>query len=281
MNTVEKRETIFSKITSVDDMIAYLDDDSSRLENREYFYHYTKIDNVVKTFISKKWHLGNAQSMNDKLEYSNGDKERWNNIFFASFMTDAKESIGMWSMYAQPWKDGVSIAIPRKEVRKWIKSVTEIEEISCSDFKPTGKKVIIDNNSNRLLLSSVAYTNCDNPETDEKITWSSATNTLIRNASHIPELTGYIKDSAWDYEREIRIKAVLSEGHGFQRVAINVPDNIFNSMTITAGPLFEGNLEKRLMDKINRQVKANNSLFHNRLSISNACNDCKLRGDRP
>ena len=45
--------------------------------------------------------------MNDQLEFSNGDKERWKNIFFASFMMDMKESIGMWSMYSQPWESGV------------------------------------------------------------------------------------------------------------------------------------------------------------------------------
>lgn len=258
-------------------MIAYLDDDSSRLENREYLYHYTKLQRVIDIFVGKRWHLGNAGCMNDQLEYSNGDKARWENTFFASFMTDAKESIGMWSMYAQPWENGVLITIPKKAVRDWIKNTTEIEEISCNGFKPTGKKLTIDD-SNKLLLSSVAYTNCDNKETDERITWSNATNKLISNASHIPELTGYIKDSAWDYEREIRIKAVLAKGHGFQRVAIKVPENVLDSMIITAGPLFKGNLEERLMNEINRQVKTSGSLFHDKLSVTGACNSCKQKG---
>lgn len=269
--------TDFSKISTSAELIEYLDDATRRLDKRKYLYHYTKIENVVKIFAGRKWHLGNARCMNDILEFSNGDTGRWENIFFASFMTDAKESIGMWSMYAQPWEDGVLITIPKKTVRDWIKNTTEIEEISCTDFKPTGKKLTIDD-SNKLLLSSVAYTNCDNKETDERITWSNATNKLISNASHIPELTGYIKDSAWDYEREIRIKAVLAKGHGFQRVAIKVPDNVLDSMIITAGPLFKGNLEGRFMNEIKRQVKTSDSLFHARLSISSNCDNCKHKG---
>lgn len=199
--------------------------------------------------------------------------------FFASFMTDAKESIGMWGMYAQPWRDGVLISIPKDMALSWIRNIAEIYEISIDNYEPTGRKVIR-SNSNRLLLSSVAYTNCDNKEANEKLTWSTVKNELISDAAHIPQLTGYIKDSAWDYEREIRIKAVLADGHGFRRVAISVSDEILDSMTITAGPLFEGNLKDRLMEEVKRQVKVESSLFRNRLSITNACDNCELRRGR-
>ena len=42
--------------------------------------------------------------MNDNLEYKNGDPHRLRNLFFSCFMCEDKESIGMWSMYAQPWE---------------------------------------------------------------------------------------------------------------------------------------------------------------------------------
>lgn len=278
-DTEKKKVTNFSKIASPEDLIAYLDDDAARLDNRSFLYHYTKLGNVIKIFVSRKWHLANARDMNDRLEFDNGDEKRWNNIFFASFMTETKESIGMWSMYAQPWRDGVLIAIPKDIAQNWIKDTKELEEISIANYEPTGRKVTC-SNLNRLLLSSVAYSNCDNKETDEKLTWSTAKNELISNAAHIPQLTGYIKDSAWDYEREIRIKAVLAEGHGFQRVAISVPEDVLGSMTIIAGPLFDGNLEDRLMGEINRRVQIKNSLFHNKLSIINTCDNCELRVGR-
>jgi hypothetical protein len=272
-----KRETAFSKIISINDLIAYLDDHSSRLKNREYLYHYTTLNKAIDIFKGKLWHLGNAKYMNDQLEYSNGDKDRWKNIFFASFMTDVKENIGMWSMYSQPWEDGVLLMIPKGEVQNWIKNVDEIFEISCKDYKPTGKSVKI-SATNNLFLSSVAYSNCDNPETDEnkKITWSTVENIAIKNATQIPELTGYIKNSAWDYEREIRIKATLEDGHGFQRTAIKTPRNMLDSIEIVAGPLFKGELNKRLHEKIENINKISNSLFHNKLFIKNTCSDCPL-----
>lgn len=41
----------------------------------------------------------------------------------------------------------------------------------------------------------------------ETLSWSNQKNASIRDAVRIPELTGYIKDVAWSYEKELRIKA--------------------------------------------------------------------------
>ena len=268
----------FEDITLGTDLIAYLDDASERLKNRDYLYHYTRLDRVVSIYEKRKWHLGRASCMNDRLEYMNGDLNRWKNIFFTCFMTDVKENIGMWSMYAQPWEDGVLITIPKKVVIDWIKSTKKIHEISCNDFKPTGKVFNIDSD-NRVFLSSVAYSNCDNPDGKEKLTWSTATNTNIENATHIAELTGYVKDSAWDYEREIRIKAVLQDGHNCSRVAIDIPDEVLNAITVVAGPLFRGTIEERLQDEIKRRAAIDRSLFYEKLNIVNICSTCQYRNN--
>ncbi len=107
----------FSEITTPMELVSYLDDATSRLKNTKYLYHYTTLSNAIAIFKSKRWHLCNAQGMNDLKEYKNGDSECWKNIFFTSFMSDVKESIGMWSMYSLPWAEGVKIAIPKKRVQ--------------------------------------------------------------------------------------------------------------------------------------------------------------------
>ena len=94
--------TNFSDIYSAEELKLYLDDMASRLKNSPYLYHYTTISNVIKMIQGKTWHLGNAPGMNDKLEYKNGDSRHWRNLFFSCFMGEDKESIGIWSMYAQP-----------------------------------------------------------------------------------------------------------------------------------------------------------------------------------
>lgn len=162
--------------------------------------------------------------MNDKVEYRNGDSHRWNNIFFASFMAENKESIAMWSMYAQPWVDGVKIAIPMSTMKAWLKSVDEILEVSPTNYELTGNSIPI-NERNAIHISSVAYSNatsCDSNNNTETLMWSNKKNTKIPNCQQISELTGYIKDDAWDYEKEVRLKAEFENTFGFRRVAIKI-----------------------------------------------------------
>ena len=276
MNKKTDCETNFAKIVKVTDLIRYLDDSNARLENRKYLYHYTNIDCMIKIFESKKWFLSNAQNMNDYMEFNNGDKEKWKTIFFASFVTDVKENIGMWSMYAQPWDDGVVIRLPKDIIKQWIKSIDSLHEVSSKTNSITGRVIEVDD-KNRIFLSSVAYSNCDSVETEEVLTWSNVTNRNIKNATHIQELTGYVKDAAWSYEKEIRLKANVDGVHGLKKVAIEIPEFVFDAMMLTAGPLFRGDLRERLSERIIRTIETSNSLFFNKLKISNACSTCAYK----
>ena len=270
----------FSNINTSEELKLYLDDMTNRLKNSPYLYHYTTISNVVKMIKGKTWHLGNAAGMNDNLEYKNGDSYRWNNLFFSCFMGEDKESIGMWSMYAQPWEKGVKIALPKEVIRKWIRETKEILEISTSNYQPTGQAITIGENGARLKLSSVAYCNADSlqeTKAKEKLIWSTATNTNIKDAVRIPELTGYIKDMAWSYEKEIRIKADFDNIGNIKRVAIPLTDEVMDAMTITASPLFEGDLHAELEREIARQIKTGKSIFTNRLNIRTICQECEYK----
>lgn len=269
--------TVFKDISNPKDLIWYLCDDTRRLSNSEYIYHYTTLSSVVKIIKSESWHLANAVNMNDILEYQNGDKSRWPNIFFSSFMTEDKESIGMWSMYAQPWEKGIKIAIPSTVARRWIRSITKLEEISLSNYAPTGKIVSID--ADQLNLASVVYSNTDSrieKNYKEKLCWSNVVNTNLPNAAHIHELTGYVKDMAWSYEKEIRIRAEFNNKQRFQRVSIKLSEEVIKTMIITASPLFEGNLMDELWKETQRQLNTDSSLFKGRLNIVTICQSCEL-----
>ena len=104
---------------------------------------------------SQTMHLSNAKYMNDQLEYQTGDPEIWKNLFFSCFMMEEDESIGMWSMYAQPWRDGVKISIPKDILRRWVKETKEIIELEKDklpkDIKD-GSIIIYENNEYKLDL---------------------------------------------------------------------------------------------------------------------------------
>lgn len=147
--------SVFEDISTPYALVDYLTNSARRLENSNYIYHYTTLPVVINMLRSSTWHLGNAKYMNDQLEYKNGDPLKWKNIFFSSFMTEDKESIGMWSMYAQPWETGIKITIPSKIARKWINNITNIKEVSIKDFELTERATPVYNEE--IKLTSVAY----------------------------------------------------------------------------------------------------------------------------
>ena len=267
----------FEGIDNASDLINYLDA-GARLSNSIYLYQYTSVSALVNMLRSKTMHLSNAKYMNDQLEYQNGDARVWENLFFSCFMMEEDESIGMWSMYAQPWRHGVKISIPKEILRRWVKEVKELVEISQQTKQPTGR-VISDTDAFRIWLSAVAYSNFDglSLKGDEEILrCGGQENKILKNIPHQPELTGYIKDMAWSYEKEVRVKVQFDNSVGFERVAIKMPDYVIESMVITPSPLFEGNLMDRIENEIKRQMKTSTSKFVGKLKIRSACDSCSI-----
>ena len=279
----KKKTKKFEDITKVADLIAYLDSFGPRLSITENLYHYTTLENAVKIIQGQKWHLVSAKDMNDRREYRNGDDKRWDNLFFASFMREDKESIGMWSMYSQPWRKGVKISIPKETFKQWVGEISVIHEISKINYQPTGRSIKLYKNSDaRVYISTVAYSNSesleDRKKSKEMLQCGGEKNVHIHNAVSIPELTGYVKDMAWVAEKEVRIKAEFDNSeYKFERVAIDVPDYVIENMTITASPLFKGDLHEELENTIKRlSIKTDKSLFNGDLEVKHPCSECML-----
>ena len=270
------RSNAFRDIRSADELIKYLSDSSRRLENSDYIYHYTSLANAIKIIAGQVWHLASPRDMNDQLEYRTGDPSRWKDIFFTSFMTEEKENIGMWSMYAQPWEAGVKIAIPSKTAREWIADIRKIYEISIEDYKKTGREMTLE--KGWLKLVSVAYTNAFEARLSgkPKLIWSNQINSHIQDFP-CEELTGYVKDQAWAYEKEIRIMADFPNKDSFQRAAIDVPDAVVDSMILTPSPLFEGDFYSEIQKAVKREIHTDKSLFNGKLNIKTVCSQCKWK----
>lgn len=233
----------FDEITNPIEMVRYLTSKSKINDlSEEYISHYTSYDVAKKIIAGRKIQLGNPANMNDGLEFSS-PKMDCTKIYFASFSIESSENIGMWSMYGQPWEDGIKISIPKKLFMTWVEKIKLVyhvdsatNDISLSapltetEFKPS--------------ISRVAY-----------VEWNSSGKvTLIRcgeNAKNdklkdvdSPIFTGLIKDAAWSYEKEIRLRVDLNNVSSDKKVAIAIPDEILKSIVITTGPRFNKAISK-------------------------------------
>ncbi len=234
----------FEEIKSAEELIKYLNDSSNRLKSCDYISHYTTFPSLVKILNNKTLLLSNAKDMNDKLEYLNGDEAIWNKTYFACFMMSKKDSMAMWSVYSSPWKDGVKIAFPKSKLNEWIDKLDYI--IAIDENNKMINEIPIDNKM-EISISAVAYSNSDSrniKSEKEIITWNSVKNEVSFDLkNHF--LTGYIKNEAWSYEKEIRIKAMFDEEIHFPKLALPL-DEIISDIKLITGPLFEGSLQSKL-----------------------------------
>ena len=273
------RQTNFKKIEEADQLIDYLRDSSNRLRNISskpcVLQHYTSLKSILSIIESGFWYIGNPHNMNDGLEYDHASRKAWNNKFFASFMSEQTESLAMWSMYAQPWEVGVKVSIPSNDFKRWIRETNEIYYADHNTKKIHGDQKI-QVTENDIFISSVAYCNTDSKDISEQeeTTCGDANNEILERVASNQQLIGYVKNTAWSYEKEVRILIRLPENYNWDGVAIKIPQYIIDSITITKGPRFESDLLTEIKKRIKWSIKTGTSLFFNRLKHI-PCDNCR------
>lgn len=282
MGEKAERMIAFENVATHEELKKYLIDKASNLQNTRsevprYFCHYTKLGAAVSIIQGKKWYIGSPLRMNDGLELSHAGKDTWKKIFFACFMLEPKESIAMWSMYAQPWTDGVMIRIPVEKYKEWIKSDTlSVYAADASTKKPTQRTVTDDV---ERVFHAVAYTDAEISSHSEKeqLLCGLEYNTKIKDALISGELVGYIKNMAWAYENEYRLQINYKGEDIPEAVAISIPESVVDSIEIVAGPRFSGNLLDRVEKEIGIALtneRVHSSIYQGKLNWV-FCDDCE------
>lgn len=260
----------FDEISDSIELVRYLTSKKKISDlSEEYVSHYTNYDIAKKIITGKKIQLGNPANMNDGLEFSS-PKMDCSKIYFASFSLENSENIGMWSMYGQPWESGIKISIPKKLFISWkdkIKQVFRVDSksydiitdspLSTKEFKPS--------------ISRVAYVDWDNDGNVIQIRCGeNAKNEKLKNVDS-QMLTGLIKDAAWSYEKEIRLRVDLDSEILDKKVAIDIPDEIMKSIIITTGPRFNKTVS---MEEFKGIEDIRSSIFTGKLNYV-YCDRCK------
>ncbi len=273
--------TDFEKISDIQDLITYLKNDAERFENTKYgdtryMYHYTDINAAISILKNGFWYLGSPKYMNDKLEYGFGCENDWENLFFGSFMYNVPESIGMWSMYAQPWEQGVILKVPVADFKKWKRAISKgTASVYLANPKTKEKTAHLLNESEfEVYINGVVYSNAKSKMTNEseKTYYRSRKNDILKNLLQNPLLLGYIKDNAWSYEQETRLTIKLNAGVKSEALSIKIPDEVIKQIGIVYGPKFIGDKNLFINNGITNSTE--HSLFTNRLDRI-YCDRCK------
>lgn len=265
-----------SKITrfdEIDDSIGLVQYLTSKKKisdlSEEYVSHYTNYDVVKKIITGRKIQLGNPSNMNDGLEFSS-PKMDCSKIYFASFSIENSENIGMWSMYGQPWEAGIKISIPKKLFISWTDKIKHVFHVDNKTYDIITNLPLTEEEF-KPSISRVAYVNWDNSGNVTQIRCGeNAKNEKLKNIDS-QMLTGLIKDAAWSYEKEIRLRVDLNYEIADQKVAVDIPDDIMKSIIITTGPRFNKNSS---MEEFKGIEDIRSSIFAGKLNYV-YCDRCK------
>lgn len=263
----------FSDITGTDELISYLKE-TQRFNNIGSFSKYMRLSSVVNMFSSEMMLINNPAKMNDLYEYQAFNPVSvWQKICFASFITQSAESMAMWSMYAQPWSDGVMISIPASTLKELVQNTTSLISANFNEdngrYSPGNDEIA---SADILSIIRVAYID-GNTIT---CTGRDDRNNHFANPYAFSELAGYIKDAAWDYEKEVRLRVDLPETYTTNAVYLKLSETFLKQITITTGPRFAGNVLTALPEKYRPLVNIRTSKFTEKLAWI-PCDDCNNR----
>lgn len=264
-----------SKITevkSINDVISFLKEKGS---NHDYYYHYTNWDSLTKIFKHNTFLLtrGNAQKINDQHEAKNkGSAEEWNKIYIGSFAFGSSEIMAMWGLYGLPWSDAVRITIPKKAMLRWINSIDNIKLFKDGQTVDYHGEFDVSLNDMIYVNGAKGATNLRLTRGGESITVS---NTYPLYGIDTDErMTGYIKNYAWQYENEVRLRIRLAHGTGFEKISVDVPKDVIDSIVVTTGPSFTWK-DDELLDLLVAQERIVESGFENLVRYRELCELCE------
>lgn len=266
-------ENRFSSITESSELIGYLSE-PQRLNNVKYVSKYMPLPSAVRLFSSHMLLINNPAHMNDLYEIKAfGNHAKWSKICFASFITQSSESMAMWSMYAQPWTDGVMISFPVPALKEVLRNthtlIAAVYDEEAEHYSPGDYTISADG---RMTIARVAYIDGGTLT----VTSKDDRNTFFANPYRSPELAGYIKDAAWSYEKEVRLRVDLPDSYDQDAVFLKLPEDLLNSICITTGPRFSGNALMALPSKFRAKVRIETSRFTEALGWT-PCDHCYLK----
>lgn len=264
-----------SDVQNAEEMIAFLQKKGC---NHYNYYHYTNWDSLNKIVKNRTFLLtrGNSMHINDQHEaIMKGSKAAWDRTYIGSFSYGREENMAMWGLYGLPWEDAVRIRIPKEQMVRWI---SNINRVGLWD----GKSFVGWNNDIAATLNDIVYVSGENGGQSLNLThaddhFSTAKTPGLSSVDRDSKMTGYIKNYAWQYENEVRIRIHTNKPLGVERIAIEIPSDVIDAITVTTGPYFSMNRDSLYIHLVNKN-KLQNSDFKDLVKMKSLCSMCSYGG---
>ncbi len=179
----------------------------------------------------------------------------------------------MWELYGVPSNEAVRISLAKNKMRDLINISNEKLEKKQNLIYLDGEKQdpLSSNKIDKLVLADVFYvkgTDKDKRVSIEQDHYGVPVHFNFNNSDNLHDFlqnwffTGYVKNYAWFYEKEVRIILTLKDKIDKEELFMEIPDDIICLFQVTLGPsFFKSELDKPSDDIILETIKKNLNKF--------------------
>ena len=193
----------------------------------------------------------------------------WNKTYIGSFSHGSSENMAMWGLYGQPPQDAIRIAIPKVAMLEWVEAIEKVFIWNGGPASQTQAEIAL---TDIVYASGEAYSgNLNLYRSSEVVSTENISGLCFVDRDK--RMTGYIKNIAWRYENEVRLRIELPDCYSSDKIMIDVPEIVLNSMTIMKGPSFEPR-SSELYLQLREYGRIEESTFTHLLKFRPLCNYC-------
>jgi len=235
---------------------------------RKVLYHYTNLGAVLGILKSGFLRISSLKCLNDKTEIFYGDRVHRDNTFAFSLAHGTKENMALWGLYSIPWIEGVRLDFSTATMSKLLSgsAIYRIPKSGAGDYSEIENPGGLD-----ISLAQIAYCADDGSERVKLRGLQLGEGFDVTNDS---QLAGYIKRDAWQYENETRVRVYFDNADSLDCIAIKIPDEVYETLKITAAPWFKGNLAAILKHETGRTFAVRQSSFKDLVILRDHCYYC-------
>lgn len=242
-----------------------------KAKSHKRFNHYTTVSVLNLILKNKTLQLtrGDSSELNDWHEKDRkGGEYEWEKTYIGCFAADNyesntaennvnydSESMAMWGLYGLPSEKAVRITIPKTKMLSFInKSVYKLKNGKNFIFTDGIRNENNDVNNENILsifLTDVFYVKGTNKDVITPVqkhiqTFLKFPINNLHQYFKERDFTGFVKNYAWNYEKETRIVIKLNRPINKDYLYLEIPDEIIKSFQITLGPNYPRNKSDRI-----------------------------------
>ncbi len=191
------------------------------------FWYYTSVSTLNLILESGKIWASNIDKMNDINEAKLHLQDK-SDIFALCFCNTNSEKIPMWYLYSGICGKGMRMGMTPAIMLSFLKSIDKVYPID-ENGKVSDVPLIKDHDFS-FDCGWIFYKKCDKC-VKFKRKWYN-----IIDYEHFEDKNYFIKDYPWEYEKEFRIVFKNKTNNHFNRIAIEIPEDILKKLKLSYAP---------------------------------------------